>query len=123
MLADKSTTKLFNAGLSLTVCSTILAAGTQLHYYLIFLPHYYGSFANVLRQKPGVNLQPGRAYVKTPAGIALVFLPLAGIFAGLALMKFAERTRKRISEREQKELVEQWMKENTTRKPKSGRSK
>jgi hypothetical protein len=117
------TTKLFSTGLAVGICSSILLTCTSLHYRLVFLPEYYGSFSKMFWQKPAINFEQGLAYLNTTTGLVLVSLSLGGICLGFGVMTISILISKKNSEQNERDFLEQWLKENPPQRSEQRKSK
>ena len=117
------TNRWFIAGLTTGVFSSLLLTCAGLHYRFVFLPEYYGSFAEMFWQKPAINFDQCLAYLRTTTGKVFVMVPLGGILLGFGLMQMSQEISNRAYKQNEKETVEQWLKENPPQKHKSKKAK
>jgi len=116
---DKVETKLFSIGMTSLFCSFLFALAFKLYATFVFKPQYYHSLTPPEQQEwwyRVIDLQQGSELFRTPSAQILLFLTLCTAIVGFSLMSIAMIQGKKFVERESKERVEQWFRENPPKK-------
>jgi Ni,Fe-hydrogenase I cytochrome b subunit len=116
---DKVKTKLFSIGIASLFCSFLFAIVFKVYATFVFKPQYYHSLKPPEQQEwwyKIIDLQQSSELFHTPSAQILLSLTLCTAMIGFSLMSISMIRRKKVAERENRERVEQWFRENPRKK-------